>query len=87
MKGVKDEEKMGCGGEEEKEEERGNGRGEELYKENCVSCEGEKYEGGGGGGLKGVGEKVEVGEMKKKIEEGGKGMGGGVMGNEKVDEM
>jgi len=87
MKGLKDEDKIASGGEEQKQEETANATPEELYKQNCLSCHGENYEGGAGPALKGVGDKLEVADIKKKIQEGGNGMPGGLIPNEKLDEM
>ncbi|USY49926.1 cytochrome c [Bacillus altitudinis] len=87
MKGLKDEDKIASGGKEQKQEESANATPEELYKQNCISCHGENYEGGAGPALKGVGDKLEVADIKKKIQEGGNGMPGGLIPNEKLDEM
>lgn len=66
MKGLKDEDKIASGGKEQKQEETANATPEELYKQNCISCHGENYE-GGGPALKGVGDKLEVADIKKKF--------------------
>ncbi|WP_144486563.1 cytochrome c550 [Bacillus pumilus] len=87
MKGLKDEDKIASGGQEQKQEETANATPEELYKQNCLSCHGENYEGGAGPALKGVGDKLEVADIKKKIQEGGNGMPAGLIPNEKLDEM
>ena len=52
MKGLKDEDKIASGGKEQKQEETANATPEELYKQNCISCHGENYEGGAGPALK-----------------------------------
>ncbi|ALC81654.1 MULTISPECIES: cytochrome c550 [Bacillus] len=87
IKGLGDEREIASGGKEPAKEENANASPEEIYKQSCVSCHGENYEGVSGPSLKGVGEKRDVGGIKEKIQNGGGGMPAGLVPEEKLDEM
>ncbi len=88
FKGIGDHEELASGGEEEpKTEDVANATPEEIYQQNCISCHGENYEGGAGPALTGVGEKLGVDEIKTTIQQGRGIMPGGLVPDEKLDEM
>ncbi|MCY8233523.1 cytochrome c [Priestia filamentosa] len=60
---------------------------EEIYKQTCISCHGEQYQGVSGPALKGVGEKLSQEEVKKIITQGKGGMPANLVPQEKADEM
>ncbi|WP_110926893.1 cytochrome c550 [Bacillus massiliglaciei] len=60
---------------------------EEIYKQNCVSCHGDAYQGGVGPELKGVGDRLSVDEVKTTIKNGRGAMPAGLVPEDKLDEM
>jgi cytochrome c550 len=87
IKGLGDEREIANGGKEPAEEESAKASPEEIYKQSCVSCHGENYEGVSGPSLKGIGERKDTEGIKEKIQNGGGGMPAGLVPEEKLDEM
>lgn len=57
--------------------------GEEVYKQSCISCHGDQYQGSVGPALKGIGDKYSEEEIAAILKDGKGGMPGGlVSGNE-----
>ncbi|WP_050615801.1 cytochrome c550 [Bacillus testis] len=64
---------------------------EEFYKETCISCHGDQYQGVVGPALKGIGKNMSKDEIKDVLKNGKKGpkgeMPGGLVPDDKLDEM
>lgn len=88
FKGLGDHEELAKGDEEPEAGDIANATPEEIYQQSCVSCHGQNYEGGMGPSFVGIGERQSVEEIKKTIQQGtGGGMPGGLVPQEKLDEM
>ncbi|MDA1474809.1 cytochrome c [Bacillus sp. CLL-7-23] len=87
MKGLHDQKEIAGKDNKTAEENKAAASPEEIYKQNCVSCHGENYEGVSGPKLKGVGERLDTAKIKEKIQKGGNGMPAGLVPAEKLDEM
>lgn len=62
------------GGEEPKTEEVASSNPEDLYKQSCIGCHGDAYQGGVGPALKGVGDRLSKDQIKEVITKGRGGM-------------
>lgn len=60
---------------------------EDIYKQNCVSCHGDAYQGGVGPALKGVGDRRSADEIKDILINGKNTMPGGLVQEDQVDGM
>lgn len=60
---------------------------EDIYKQNCVSCHGNAYEGGVGPALKGVGQRRDAAYIKDIIQNGKNTMPGGLVKPDQADAM
>lgn len=60
---------------------------EELYKQSCIGCHGDQYQGGVGPALKGVGDKLSQDEIKEVITNGRGSMPAGLVPADKADEV
>ncbi|MEC0684507.1 cytochrome c [Bacillus haynesii] len=87
IKGLYDAKEIAGEGNKTAQEDKADASPEEIYKANCVTCHGENYEGVSGPKLKGVGDRMDTGAIKEKIEKGGNGMPGGMVPAEKLDDM
>ncbi|KKI88582.1 hypothetical protein WQ54_30785 [Bacillus sp. SA1-12] len=87
FKGIGDHEELAKGDEEPKTDDVANAKPEDIYKQSCVSCHGQNYEGAAGPALKGVGEKLSADEIKETIKNGRGIMPAGLVPDEKLDEM
>ncbi|HYK72426.1 MAG TPA: cytochrome c [Pseudoneobacillus sp.] len=58
------------GGEEPKTEEVASSNPEDLYKQSCIGCHGDAYQGGVGPALKGVGDRLSKDQIKEVITKG-----------------
>jgi cytochrome c550 len=76
------------GGGEKKTEQTASAKPEDIYKQSCVSCHGDQYQGGAGPALKGVGERLSEAEVKETIKNGKPpAMPGGLVPDENLDAM
>ncbi|MDP1420818.1 cytochrome c [Peribacillus simplex] len=75
------------GGEKTEETESASASPEDIYKQNCISCHGDAYQGGVGPALKGVGDRLSVDEVKDVITNGRGGMPPGLVEEQNVDAM
>ena len=75
------------GGEKTEETESASASPEDIYKQNCISCHGDAYQGGVGPALKGVGDRLSVDEVKDVITNGRGAMPPGLVEEQKVDAM
>ena len=75
------------GGKTEEKADTASASPEEIYKQSCVSCHGDAYQGGVGPALKGVGDRLSVDEVKNTIKNGRGGMPGGLVEDDKLDAM
>ncbi|ASB88332.1 cytochrome c [Bacillus sonorensis] len=87
IKGLYDAKEIAGEGNKTAQENKADASPEEIYKANCVTCHGENYEGVSGPKLKGVGDHLDKGQIKEKIEKGGNGMPAGLVPAEKLDDM
>ncbi|MFS0603622.1 cytochrome c550 [Peribacillus frigoritolerans] len=78
-------EKEGGGKTEEKES--ASASPEDIYKQNCISCHGDAYQGGVGPALKGVGDRLSVDEVKNVITNGRGAMPSGLVEEQNIDAM
>lgn len=60
---------------------------EDIYKQNCVSCHGDAYQGVVGPALKGVGERRSADEIKNIITKGKNAMPGGLVKEDQAEGM
>ena len=60
---------------------------EDIYKQSCVSCHGDAYQGGVGPALKGVGDRRSADEIKDIVINGKNTMPGGLVKEDQVDGM
>ena len=60
---------------------------EDIYKQNCISCHGDAYQGGVGPALKGVGDRRSADEIKNIIMNGKNTMPGGLVKEDQADGM
>lgn len=60
---------------------------EELYKQNCVACHGNQYEGGMGPAIKGVGDRLSKDEIKDILKNGKGSMPKGLVPDDQLDAM
>lgn len=74
------------GGKKENTEQVAN-KPEDIYQGKCISCHGDAFQGGVGPELKGVGEKMSEDEIKDILKNGKNGMPGGLVPDDKLDEM
>ncbi|MFJ7927910.1 cytochrome c550 [Peribacillus sp. NPDC096622] len=75
------------GGEKTEETESASASPEDIYKQNCISCHGDAYQGGVGPALKGVGDRLSVDEVKDVITNGRGAMPPGLVEEQNVDAM
>lgn len=75
------------GGEKTEETESASASPEDIYKQNCISCHGDAYQGGVGPALKGVGDRLSVDEVKDVIANGRGGMPPGLVEEQNIDAM
>ncbi|MRX71290.1 c-type cytochrome [Bacillus lacus] len=88
FKGLGDARQLAEGGEEQPAEDVANASPEEIYaQQGCINCHGQNYEGGVGPKLTGVGERLSENDIKNIIQNGGNGMPGNLVPQEKLDEM
>jgi cytochrome c550 len=60
---------------------------EDIYKKSCIGCHGDKYQGGVGPGLKGIGGKLSNDEIKTIITKGKGSMPPNLVSAEQADDM
>jgi cytochrome c550 len=75
------------GGEKTEETESASASPEDIYKQNCISCHGNAYQGGVGPALKGVGDRLSVDEVKNVITNGRGAMPSGLVEEQNIDAM
>ncbi|MED3835180.1 cytochrome c550 [Peribacillus frigoritolerans] len=75
------------GGEKTEETENASASPEDIYKQNCISCHGDAYQGGVGPALKGVGDRLSVDEVKNVITNGRGAMPPGLVEEQNIDAM
>ena len=75
------------GGEKTEETESASASPEDIYKQNCISCHGNAYQGGVGPALKGVGDRLSVDEVKNVITNGRGAMPPGLVEEQNIDAM
>ncbi|MFF2456633.1 MULTISPECIES: cytochrome c550 [Peribacillus] len=75
------------GGEKTEETENASASPEDIYKQNCISCHGDAYQGGVGPALKGVGDRLSVDEVKEVITNGRGAMPPGLVEEQNIDAM
>ncbi|MEW5551907.1 cytochrome c550 [Peribacillus frigoritolerans] len=75
------------GGEKTEETESASASPEDIYKQNCISCHGDAYQGGVGPALKGVGDRLSVDEVKDVITNGRGSMPPGLVEEQNIDAM
>ncbi|CAH0229321.1 cytochrome c550 [Peribacillus sp. NPDC101481] len=75
------------GGEKTEETESASASPEDIYKQNCISCHGDAYQGGVGPALKGVGDRLSVDEVKEVITNGRGAMPPGLVEEQNIDAM
>ena len=67
------------GGEKTEETESASSSPEDIYKQNCISCHGDAYQGGVGPALKGVADRLSEDEVKEVIANGRGAMPSGLV--------
>ncbi|MFY4774901.1 cytochrome c550 [Metabacillus sp. RGM 3146] len=85
FKGLADNKKLAGKEEKPKTTDIANASPDEIYKQNCLQCHGDKYQGGVGPKLAGI--KASPDEIKNQIKNGGGGMPAGLVPPEKLDAM
>ncbi|MCR8870476.1 MULTISPECIES: cytochrome c550 [Peribacillus] len=75
------------GGGKTEETESASASPEDIYKQNCISCHGDAYQGGVGPALKGVGDRLSVDEVKNVITNGRGAMPSGLVEEQNIDAM
>ncbi|MDM5211668.1 cytochrome c [Peribacillus sp. NJ4] len=75
------------GGEKTEETESASASPEDIYKQNCISCHGDAYQGGVGPALKGVSDRLSVDEVKDVITNGRGAMPPGLVEEQNIDAM
>ncbi|MBT2645974.1 cytochrome c [Bacillus sp. ISL-34] len=75
------------GGGKTEESESASASPEDIYKQNCISCHGDAYQGGVGPALKGVGDRLSVDEVKDVITNGRGAMPPGLVEEQNIDAM
>jgi cytochrome c550 len=60
---------------------------EDIYKQNCISCHGDAYQGGVGPALKGVGDRRSADEIKDIITNGKNSMPSGLVKEDQAEDM
>ncbi|UYY97329.1 cytochrome c [Peribacillus frigoritolerans] len=75
------------GGGKTEETESASASPEDIYKQNCISCHGDAYQGGVGPALKGVGDRLSVDEVKDVITNGRGAMPSGLVEEQNIDAM
>lgn len=70
---------------EEKTEEVASSNPEDLYKQSCIGCHGDQYQGGVGPALTGVGERLTKDQIKDILVNGKGGMPGGMVAADQAD--
>ncbi|WP_144526684.1 cytochrome c550 [Peribacillus simplex] len=75
------------GGEKTEETENASASPEDIYKQTCISCHGDAYQGGVGPALKGVGDRLSVDEVKNVITNGRGAMPPGLVEEQNIDAM
>ncbi|MEI2469985.1 cytochrome c550 [Peribacillus frigoritolerans] len=75
------------GGGKTEETENASASPEDIYKQNCISCHGDAYQGGVGPALKGVGDRLSVDEVKNVITNGRGAMPPGLVEEQNIDAM
>lgn len=91
FKGINDSkllaEEIENGGKEEQTEQVAASDPESIYQQNCVACHGDQYQGGVGPALTGVGGRLSADEIKNILVNGKGSMPGGLVPDDKVDEV
>lgn len=91
IKGLGDAEKLAQerenGGKTEETTDNASATPEDIYKQNCLSCHGDAYQGGVGPALTGVGDHLSADEIKDILTNGKGSMPGGLVPADKLDEM
>lgn len=75
------------GGEKTEETESASASPEDIYKQNCISCHGDAYQGGVGPALKGVADRLSEDEVKDVIANGRGAMPPGLVEESNLDAM
>ncbi|MFJ7637234.1 cytochrome c550 [Peribacillus sp. NPDC097206] len=75
------------GGEKTEETESASSSPEDIYKQNCISCHGDAYQGGVGPALKGVADRLSEDEVKEVIANGRGAMPAGLVDESNLDAM
>ncbi|MFJ7746207.1 cytochrome c550 [Peribacillus sp. NPDC097295] len=75
------------GGAKTEEKETASSSPEDIYKQNCISCHGDAYQGGVGPALKGVADRLSEDEVKNVIANGRGAMPPGLVEESKLDAM
>ncbi|MGE7779362.1 cytochrome c550 [Peribacillus sp. NPDC097264] len=75
------------GGEKTEETESASSSPEDIYKQNCISCHGDAYQGGVGPALKGVADRLSEDEVKEVIANGRGAMPPGLVDESNLDAM
>jgi len=87
IKGLGDADEMANGGEGEKTDEVA-ANPEDIYKNKCLSCHGDQYQGVVGPTLKGLSDKYDANQVKEILANGlGTGMPGGLVPADQLDAM
>ncbi|MFC3882950.1 cytochrome c550 [Bacillus songklensis] len=60
---------------------------EDVYKQTCIGCHGDQYQGGVGPSLKGVGDRLSKDQIKEVITKGRGAMPANLVPEDKADEM
>lgn len=75
------------GGAKTEEKETASSSPEDIYKQNCISCHGDAYQGGVGPALKGVADRLSEDEVKDVITNGRGAMPAGLVEESNLDAM
>jgi cytochrome c550 len=75
------------GGKTEEKADSASAKPEDIYKQTCITCHGNAYQGGVGPALKGVGDRLSVDEVKNVIKNGRGAMPSGLVEDQNVDAM
>ncbi|AZV44419.1 cytochrome c550 [Peribacillus asahii] len=91
FKGLSDSKQMAKeqenGGKTEESTENAAATPEDIYKQNCISCHGDAYQGGVGPALKGVGDRLSADEIKNTLTNGKGAMPPGLVQEDQLDGM
>ncbi|USK69240.1 cytochrome c550 [Peribacillus asahii] len=91
FKGLSDSKQMAKeqenGGKTEESTENAAATPEDIYKQNCISCHGDAYQGGVGPALTGVGDRLSADEIKNTLTNGKGAMPPGLVQEDQLDGM